>query len=52
MEWLQSNWAEVTAAVLVAVRVVESVIQATATDKDDKIWAMIKKVIGIFFKLS
>ena len=52
MAWLQSNWAELTACVLVAVRVIESIVQATATDKDDKIWATVKKVISIFFKIS
>ncbi len=52
MQWLQENWALLTTCVLVAVRVVESVIQATASTKDDEIWAVIKKVIGIFFKLS
>ena len=52
MEWITANWAVITSVVLVLVRVIESVIQATATTKDDAIWAVIKKVIGIFFKLS
>lgn len=52
MQWIQDNWALITTCVLLAVRVVESVVQATATDKDDKLWSVIKKVIGIFFKIS
>ena len=52
MEWLTANWALLTTVVLLAVRVVESVVQATATTKDDAIFAVVKKVIGIFFKIS
>jgi len=52
IQWCQDNWAVITTVVLLVVRIIESIIQATATDADDKIWAKVKKIIGIFFKLS
>jgi len=52
MEWITANWAIITTVVLVAVRVIESIVQATPGTADDNIWAMVKKVIGCFFKIS
>jgi hypothetical protein len=52
MDWITQNWAVITTVVLVAVRVIESIVQATPGTADDNIWAIVKKVIAVFFKLS
>ena len=49
MEWIQTHWLEIGAAVASLIVLADMVAKWTATDKDDKIIAKIKAVIPVFW---
>lgn len=45
-EWLQTNWDEVLTLISSAVVIVSLIVKWTKTEKDDAVWAKIRKVLA------
>lgn len=52
MEWLNQNWGELMAAVLLALRLAESIVEMTPSQRDNEIVGKIGVVIRNFFRVS
>lgn len=45
-EWLQANWDEVLTIISSVVVIVSLIVKWTKTEKDDAVWAKIRKVLA------